>query len=207
MMNIKELLNLFKKNMHVLGATAFLAGAVALSVSLLQPTLYQANATLVLFPSQLQTTKEFAFDRFYILKASEKLTTVITAYLKSPEVVASILKEANLPQAKSNPRALSRYFNIVSRSPQTLNIFFKTQSPGKAQEVLLSLTTRLEEYLKTVQPQQENITNYSFILSEPLITQLRPKAFIIGAAGFLLGLVIAGLFVVAIHQSKNKKPA
>jgi capsular polysaccharide biosynthesis protein len=194
-MELKEYLQIFKKNSKLFFAVIFFVILAVFIFFLSQDVFYNTSLTLNISRQGIQDTQDYRFDHFYRLQADEKFSETVVEWLKSPRIVADIYSGSGLNIQNLNSKKLSGLISAEKRSSQMVAVNFSAPNPDIAQKISAGIFEVISQNIQNLNEAQKEGDWFKIIAGKPVIVKNNPNYLIIFAISFLVGLFL-GFWVV-----------
>lgn len=137
---------------------------------------------------------DYDYDSYYALKASDEFSSVISGWLKTPEIVGNIFKKAGLDYSPSSFSDFSGQFKTIKVSSGVLEVRFGASSRAEAEKIGRAVGETIAQKNQTLAEISKQGLNFLTLAGEPVILEnsfwnIFEKALM----GFFAGLIF-GLF-------------
>ncbi|HPN96440.1 MAG TPA: Wzz/FepE/Etk N-terminal domain-containing protein [Candidatus Moranbacteria bacterium] len=198
-MELKEYLEILKKNANLFLAVVALIVLIALGYFFFQPVSYNTSLTLNITRLGIQNTSDFRYDDFYRLQADEKFAETVVEWLKSPRIVADIYKEANISTQNATLRQLAKKIKVEKMSSQIIAVSFSSSDQKTSEKIASSVVKIISETTANLNKDQKEDTWFEIMAQNPVIIKNNPDFGLIALASFFLGLFL-GFWIVMIKH-------
>ncbi len=194
-MELREYIKVIKKNIKIILAIAVLVTVSSYIFSTTRPITYETSLSLFITKEGTQETDNFKYDGYYALQASEIFADTIQEWMKSPEMVNEIYKDAGIDPNFKNIKSFTKKFKAKKMSPQYAEISFKTTSRADAGKISSSVIKVINSKTKKLQENSKEEISFKIESGAPVIMESRPDAFLNMIIGLVSGLTL-GIFYV-----------
>jgi len=201
-MELKEYLEIIKKQWKTFVFIIFLVIAGSLLYFLFRPISYSTSLTINITRTGRQITGNYKYDDFYRLQADEKFAETLVEWLKSPRTVANILEEAEIGINNMSNRKLAKVFRVQKLSSQVISVSYGSENRIYAEKISVAIGKVLEENTRILNQDQRESSWFKIIPHEPLIIKDQFNLALITIIAFSLGAFLAFWIVLFIHYIK-----
>jgi len=118
-MELKQYIKIIKRHIKSIVMVSILVGFFALIFSAVKPVTYETSLSLLISRATAQETQDYKYDSYYAIQANDLFANTIVGWLKSPEIVVDIYKEAGVNFPVKNLRKTT----IIGRISQEEIVF------------------------------------------------------------------------------------
>jgi len=201
-MDLKEYIQIIRKNWKTFVFIIFLVFATTLIYFLFRPISYSTSLTINITRSGKQETTYYQYDDFYRLQADEKFAETLVEWLKSPRTVADIYHQAGLDYQNLSSRKLSKIFRAQKLSSQLVAISYGSANEEIARKISLAISKKITENINSLNQDQKEDTWFKIVVHDPVIVLDNFNWLFISGASLLLGIFLAFWIVLLIHYLK-----
>lgn len=144
-------------------------------------------------------TKDFSYDGYYALKASELFADTLIAWFKTPAVIREVYDS----QEKAVRAAAG--FRAKKLSSQSVVMSFRESGIPVAEERAKRLSELMVKKTGELNQNAEGESLFVLIPAHPVIVDAWPSPARTGAVGFVLGGLLAGAILYLATPPKNEK--
>ncbi len=180
-------------------AVALLFGAVA---TLLTPRV-NVSMSFTIAERARPTTTEYAYDGYYVIRASELISDTLISWLSTPSVIKEIYDAARVPLSDTQAYAAAgRAFRAKKFSSQNVVVTFSAPDASTAGKLAEAASKTLSNRTSGLVTSDANGALFSVTSATPVIadTHVSPKR--AALAGAFLGAFLGLAFAYAA-QKKN----
>lgn len=184
-----------KPRIAFVAVATLVGGAVAVAVAVLSPTTFDTSISFSVNRINRQETKEYQFDEYYALQASNLFAETVVSWFATPSIVQEIYERAAVdPRIRSIDELASR---LKTRKPSSQNIVvrFREEQREDAAALVAALTDIAEERTAALNQSADRKALFELVTAKPVIVERRPNVLLAAAAGLLAGLFISSLLV------------
>ena|SRR3989344_1054564 len=190
-MELKEYIELFRKEKKSFWITVVAVVLVGVFVFLFQPQTVKTTITVNVSRTGVQETQEYAYDGFYRLQADERFADTVVRWLQSPRVVKDIYSEARV--AKERPIKGERL------SSQVIRVRFISDAQEDAQKIATVTMLELKRQTENLNQFQQQKNWFVLLGDAPVIEDHTVSLRFILVLSLFLGLFL-GMWTVAIRH-------
>ena len=194
-MELKEYIKIIKKNSKLILAVAVIVGLSAFLFSIIQPVKYEVSLSLFINKDKTQETDDFKYDGYYALQAGEIIAGSVAEWLKSPEAVNAIYREAGVEHNFKSLRSYAKKFTVKKMSAQYVEVKFETNNKEDAEKISTAITEAVESKMKSLEEKSGQEVSFSIESEKPIIIESKPDALLNLIIGLVSGFVL-GIFIV-----------
>ncbi len=194
-MELKEYIKIVKKNSKLILAVAVVIGLFAFLFSIIQPVKYEASLSLFVNKNKTQETDDFKYDGYYALQAGEIIAGSVVEWLKSPETVNAIYREAGVEHNFKNLKSYAKKFTVKKMSAQYVEVKFKTNSKEDTEKIAAAIIETVKFKMKNLEEKSGQEVSFSIESEKPIIVENKPNALLNLIIGLVSGFVL-GIFAV-----------
>ena len=148
-----------------------------------------------------QETKDFAYDGYYALKASELFADTLISWFKTPAVIGDVY------DGQERAVRAAAGFRAKKLSSQSVVILFREQDRAIAEDLAKRLSALMIKKTGELNQNAKGESLFVLIPSDPVIVDAWPSPARAGGAGFVLGGVLAALVLyLATPPKKENAP-
>lgn len=195
-MELRKFLAVFLGQKNLFLTILVLPLVATLLYTLTRPVDYQSTLTLTIIRSEANLGAEVPtdadeYDSYYRFSADEKFAQTIGQWLVSPSIADAILRNSNVRTQDLSAKDLENEFSVVQRSPQVINVQYKSPSPevatAKAQAMTQILNERTDQLNKTANSQSW----FTVQAGDPLTRQIMINLPLIISTSLIIGFCLA----------------
>ncbi len=190
-------LKILKKNLTLILVFSIIVTFVVGFLTLRQPVKYDVSLSI-----SVSRVSSPEYAGFYSGQASKLFTDTIASWLRAPEIVADIYKEAGLEAPVSRIRGLSTIFKLEGSASQHLKISFQESSQERAAKVAAALPRVIQENNNTLFAEGNR---FSIVATEPLILERKPPLALNIVISFLVTAAVLFFLALIIEYFKEYK--
>lgn len=200
-----EYIKTIKNNSTLIGIIGIAVALLTLYFTKNQPSYYQSSLSLLVSSVEPQPTSDYRFDGYYTIQATDLFSNTVEAWIKSPEVVAEIYRQAKIDIDGNNIKGLTKKFKAEKMSPHYIELRYTTETEKDANSIAESITKVLDEKASVISAVSQKQTAFTVKSGTPIIMASKPPILINTVIGLIIGL-IAGLgFVIIKEYTKEAK--
>jgi uncharacterized protein involved in exopolysaccharide biosynthesis len=205
-MELRELINLFKKEKVLFGCILSGFLVIGLLWVALEPKRFESNILITIGRTeggQDQAVSDYQYDNYYRLQADERYGDTLVRLLATPQVTRDIFEGADL----ANATPAGTFFEGRKLSSQIVEITFTDTDKSKLAPLGVSLTQVLNRYTSELQSQTDGQKNwFRIVASEPVITDARTSTAQVFGIALFFGLFIGFWAVLIKHYLSQPQP-
>jgi capsular polysaccharide biosynthesis protein len=194
-MELKEAIKIINNKIKIIAAISIITAMSAYIFSFIQPAVYETSLSLLIGKEGTQETDDFKYDGYYALQTSEILADSIQQWMKSPETVDEIYKEAGVDREFESIKSYSKKFTAKKMSPQYAEIKFKASERDEAEKISSAIVKVINNKTRKIQENSNEEISFKVESGSPVILETRPNILINSIIGLISGSVL-GLFFV-----------
>jgi capsular polysaccharide biosynthesis protein len=198
-MELKEYINIFKKNSKAFTITVLVFVAAGLLFNYLRPLNYKSIATLNVTRTGIQQTPDYRFDDFYRLQADEKFSDTVVRWLSSPRIVTDILNDSKITTSGMGTWQISRFFKAERLSSQVIQISYIASDSTTAQNISQSVLKIINGESEKLNQDQKETSWFRVLGGDPVVKENKFNWGITLLASLILG-VFFGMWVIMIKH-------
>jgi capsular polysaccharide biosynthesis protein len=198
-MELKEYLKIIKKNSKLFLIIGIITAVSAFIFSIAQPVKYETSLSLSIIKDKTQVTDNFKYDGYYALQTSEIIADSIEQWMKSPETVDAIYKEAQVDSEFKNIKSYTKKFIARKMSSQQVEVKFKTDTREEAEKISQAVVEIINNKVKTLKESSEQEISFLVDSENPVIVENRPDAILNLIIGLISGLAL-GIFIIFLKR-------
>lgn len=198
-MELKEYLVIIKKEYKIIILIAFLVAISTFLFSINKKTTYETSLALFVDKNTTQQTDDFKYDGYYALQTSEILVDNISAWIKSPTIVALIYQESKIDQNFENIKSYTKKFTTKKMSSQYIEINFQTDSEEDAKKLSTTIINMTKNKVKSLEKDSLEELAFSINNENPVIIKNKSELFLNSFFGFVSGIFL-GIFIVFLRR-------
>ncbi len=202
-MELKEAIAIIRGKIKTITVISLLTALSALLFSAIQPVAYETSLSLLVAKEGTQGTDDFKYDGYYAFQTSEVLSDSIGQWMKSPETVNEIYKEAGISPDFKNLKSYSGKFTAKKMSSQYIEVKFKTAKKEEAEKLSSAITKVINEKTRKIQEDSEQEISFRVNSGNPVILETKPDIPVNSAIGLISGAII-GIFFAFIKEYFKK---
>lgn len=189
-MDLKEYLQILRKNIKLFLAIIVLCIIASFSYFLFRPVAYNTSLTIHISRSGSQETVDYKYDDFYRLQADEKFAETVVEWLKSPRVVEDIYKQAGIDTKNLSLRQLSKGITPEKRSAQLVVVSFSAPDENTANKIAQAVSSVITMNTDSLNKDQKEAAWFEVLTEKPVIRKNDYDGKI-----FFLGALLVGVFL------------
>ncbi len=197
-MELKEFLDIFKKQRMFYMVLISLCVLVAWVWQISQPVSYQATLLINIGRTGVSETTDYTYDSFYRLQADERFADTVVRWLGTPRVVEDIYREAHIDTAE---RATFRAGRLSS---QVISVKYDGEHQKTLEQLSAALVTVLNRYTNTLNTEGQEKSWFVVLGSEPVLEDARVNLRTALLIGLALGLFVGFWAVLFRHYFLRK---
>lgn len=202
-MELKEAIAIIGNKIKMITAISAITAMSAFVFSAIQPMAYETSLSLLISKEGTQETDDFKYDGYYAFQTGEILADSIQQWMKSPETVNEIYKEAGINQDFKNIKSYSKKFTAKKMSPQYAEVKFETPSRNEAEKISSAIVKVINNKAKKIQENSKQEISFKVESGSPVILEDRPDIPLNSIIGLISGAVL-GIFFVLIKEYFRK---
>ena len=194
-MELKQYIKIIKRHIKSILMVSTLVGFFALIFSAVKPVTYETSLSLLISRAAAQETQDYKYDSYYAIQANDLFANTIVGWLKSPEIVVAIYKEAGVKFPVKNLRKLEKFFKAFKTSPHSVEVKFKSKTKKDAQSIAKTVVSVLKKKTTTISRISQEEIVFSVVGSDPVIVEKKPNLILNTIVGVISGLLLGILIV------------
>lgn len=201
-MELKEYLRIIKKDIKVFLA---IVGAVVIAAAAyfyLRPTTFSTSLTLDVTRKGAQDTADYKYDGFYRIQADEKFAETVVQWLKSPRVIAEVMKEADMNSQDMSLKKLSKVVKPEKMSSQVISVTYSSSDPKTAQNMATALQKIISKNTDNLNKDQREDAWFEVVAHDHITKRDIFNPVMILIVAVLIG-IFAAFWVVMIRHYLN----
>lgn len=176
-------------------------GAILLPSAL--PDTYDVSLSLDVNRVEESSDEYFTYEGFYAIQTSELFAEVVSNWFTSPNFVVDVLERAEVDTSEGNVTDFRGFFTSEQLASNLVEVRWGVDSPEDGQAITDSIRVEVDERLSE-NPEYEE---FEVLANEPVIRLVRPNPIFYGMGGFLVGIFVMMLGVLAVEVTKIMKHA
>lgn len=189
-MKIKNYIEVVKKNKIYVYVCIIFCGIAALIFSLTQPTSYESTLTLSVHKVNRQDSKDFQYDNYYAIQASELLGNSIVGWLESPNVIFEVYDRAELTPESEEIDKLVRGMNAKQISSHSIKVNFSKVDRERTEKISGSLVEVINDKVKELEVTGNNKNSFEVTSASPIINEKNYDPVLVTIIGLIGGLFV-----------------
>jgi capsular polysaccharide biosynthesis protein len=198
-MELKEYLQIIRKNIDLFLAVTALVVAGTLSYFYFQPVSYRTSLLINVTRQGKDTSADYRYDDFYRLQADERFADTIVEWLKSPRIVANIFSSAGTSMQNFTLDMLKKSLAAERRSSQIVAVSFSSVSRETAKNLSAGVVKEISADTEKLNRDQKEDNWFQIMADDPITIQDVPRWKIIFLAAFSAGIFLAFWTVMIKH--------
>jgi len=202
-MELKDLLNVIKKNGKVILVFSFLVGTLAVLISYFMPTAYRASATIYV---KRQTEEEspdyFTYEGFYSQKTAQEYANTVVGFFNSNDIRREALESLSLPSGQGELGELDNKIVVKKVAPQLISLEVTEDTSEEASSVWEALAQTTIERVNLLNQTGDKDISIDVVNPEPLVELVEQNLWLNGVVAMLVGGFI-GIFYISLKEYLN----
>jgi capsular polysaccharide biosynthesis protein len=198
-MELKEYLRIIRKNLNLFLGVVLLVVLVSFGYFLLRPKTLKVALDFDVTRTGKEVTSEYQYDNFYRLQADDKFAETLVQWIKSPEMVAEILKKSGMEDKSDNLKTLTKFFSAEKVSPQVVTVSFLVRNYEEADRLGGAMEEALGKNIQNLNEEQNQENWFKLVKRGPIV---RPNSFspeIVLIISILFGVLLGFWIVMFKH--------
>lgn len=149
-------------------------------------------------------TTDYQYEGYYALQASELFGQTILSWFLSPAFEQEVFQTAGVEKPKSALNWLKNYFQGKQLSAQLVTVKFSTRTKESAQKLAGQLIALTEAKAAQANLTSEGKTLFSVKASQPVISNAKLTAWLVGFIALVVGLFISWAIVTIAYYYQQE---
>ena len=137
-----------------------------------------------------QDVKNFQYDNYYAIQASELLGNTIVGWLESPNIIFEIYDRAELTPQPEEVDKLARQMKAKQISSHSVKVAFNQIDRERSEKLSGSLVDVIKDKVNEVELTGNDKNSFEIISSNPIISEKKYDPVLITIIGLISGLFI-----------------
>lgn len=189
-MTPKNYLKVISSYKWVVITCLILAGLLSFIFTQWLPVSYDSILTLTVHRVNREETKDFQYDNYYAIQATELLGNTVVNWLATPDVALAIFDKAGVKADVEGLAKLSKKFKAKQLSSHVASIEFRYKDQDGANKLSAALVDVVQEKVKNTEETAQNNPSFEIQASKPLIVQHKIDPILASVCGLVCGLFI-----------------
>lgn len=198
-MELKEYLQLIRKEKSVIIKAAILTLVFTLAFSYLQKKSYETSVSIFMVKDSTQSTDEFKYDGYYALQSGEIIADNIEKMLQSPQIVNEIYQEAGVDPNFDKIKKYKKSFTAHKMSNQYVEVSFNSETRENAKQVSGAITKVLQRKMEETKISSEEEISFSIENNTPVIIEKKTDMILNSLVGLFSGFFL-GIIAIMIKK-------
>lgn len=195
-MELREYLQIIKKNLPLLIVLPAVLGGLAAWVSQQLPETYTASLTLYVKRQATEpSTDYYTFDGYYSQQAAEKFTETVVGFLKSKDILLASAKLADLPVDQESLEQLENSIKVRQEAPQLVSLKVTQEEATTAKKFCTALAQATTERINLLNQTGDKAISVDLLNPEPLLVKNDPRLVLNTLVGLLSGALLGFLYI------------
>ncbi len=140
-------------------------------------------------------TKDYQYDGYYALQASDLFSDTVVSWFLTPSVIVDIYNTANVPADVTDLTALTSRFNIKKYSSQNIVVKYSVGNKDDAMKLATAIIQTVGTKAAQLNQTADAKAIYAVNGSTPVTVKDSKQLPIVGAVGFIIGAFLATLLI------------
>lgn len=187
--------------------TALLCGVLAFIISSVKPTSYDSSLLLTVHRENREDTKDFQYDNYYSIQASEYLSNTAVSLIESPEFVNKVYDRAGLADELDDVYAAAKKIKPKQISSHLIKVKVNDKDEEKAKKLTVALGEVLNDDVSKIEVSSKGKGSFTVVAEEPIVTLKKYNPWLVGLIGIIGGLFIGtALAFLGEYYRKEERP-
>ncbi|MDP2789577.1 MAG: hypothetical protein Q8O51_00400 [bacterium] len=178
---------------------------LAVSFAATQPVSYSTSIAFTVNRINKQDVKEYQYDGYYALQASDLLSETVVSWFLTPSVIVEMYDAAAVPANVTDFSSLTARFKIKKYSSQNLGVTFTSSSPSDAQKLAAAVVKTVEVKASQLNQSADRKALFEVVGSKPVTVERSRQVPLVGSVGFVLGAFLAVLITGLLGALRGHK--
>lgn len=173
----------------------FIPTILAVSFAATRPESFSTSLAFTVNRINKQDVKEYQYDGYYALQASDLFTETVVSWFLTPSVIVEMYDAAGVPANVQDLSSLTARFKIKKYSSQNLGVTFTSFSRADAEKLAAAVVKTVEVKASQLNQSADRKALFEVVGSKPVTVERSRQALLVGVVGFILGAFLAVLLM------------
>lgn len=164
---------------------SLLAAAVAYVVTDAMGTTYEVHFSYVVSLSEREPSREFRFDGYYALQATDLFTSTVAEWTQTPEIVVRAMAAAGIAPQGYSSRSLKSLVTAEKAAPQLVHVVVRANDEQSAKKMAQALVNAVMKQVEDYHEKGIPALRFRVVSSEPWVGVSEPATAVIVGATFV----------------------
>lgn len=189
-------------------AVILIPTVLAVSFAATRPVSYSTSIAFTVNRINKQDVKEYQYDGYYALQASDLFTETVVSWFLTPSVIVEMYDAADVPANVRDLSSLTARFKIKKYSSQNLGVTFTSSSQSDAEKLAAAVVKTVEYKASQLNQSADRKALFEVVGSKPVTVERSRQVSLAGIVGFILGAFLAVLITGLLGALRgNRQPA
>jgi capsular polysaccharide biosynthesis protein len=210
-MSLKNYLKVISDKKIFILVTVIICGVLAFVISSVKPQSYDSGLLLTVHRENREETKDFQYDNYYSIQASEYLSNTAVSLIESPEFVSKVYNRAGLADELDDVFAAAKKIKPKQISSHLIKVKLNDKDEEKAKKLSIALGEVLKDDISKIEISAAGKGSFTIAAEEPIVTLKKYNPWLVGLIGMIGGLFI-GIALAFLgeyfrrEEGEEKKP-
>ncbi|MFC1640627.1 hypothetical protein ACFL2D_01110 [Patescibacteria group bacterium] len=178
----------------------------ALALRAMQPPVFEASRAVTISRVNAQETKDYKYDNFYAIQASELFSRTVVGWIETPAIVIDVYSEAGIDAPNDNLNSLAKVIKGTRIAPQVVQIDFDHTDKEEASKLADSVINVIQREVDKENEATKDDEAYFHIEATKTIVVEQTKHYpLIAVISFLVSLFIGYNIALLRHYLKKEE--
>lgn len=181
---------------------------LAVSFAVTRSVSYSTSIAFTVNRINKQDVKEYQYDGYYALQASDLFTETVVSWFLTPSVIVEMYDAAAVPANVRDLSSLTARFKIKKYSSQNLGVTFTSSTESDAAKLSAAVVKTVEYKASQLNQSADRKALFEVVGSKPVTVERSRQVPLVGIVGFILGVFLASLITGLLGALRGlKQPA
>ena len=166
---------------------------LAVSFAATRPVSYTTSISFTVNRINKQDVKEYQYDGYYALQASDLFTETVVSWFLTPSVIVEMYDAAGVPANVQDLSSLTARFKIKKYSSQNLGVTFTSFTESDAEKLATAVVQTVEHKASLLNQTADRKALFEAVGSKPVTVERSRQIPLVGIVGFVLGVFLSVL--------------
>lgn len=184
-----------------------LCGILSFIAAKVIPTTYTASTLLLVHRTNKIETKDFQYDNYYSIQATEAVGNTVASLLQSPELILEIYKKAKLENTIKNISSDVKKFRPKQISSHLIRLRVTTQNSQDSEKLIKAGVEVLQNRISQLETNYDKKGSFEISAENPIVFANKYSPLTVTILGLICGLFlgIALAFLFEYFREEEKK--
>jgi capsular polysaccharide biosynthesis protein len=163
---------------------------------------YEVHYSYLISLSTREQPKEYTFDGYYALQATDLFTATLAQWATTPEVVVAAYQDAQIKLPTINPKGLAHAVSAEKTAPQLVELTVRSSKKAEAEKLARGLMTAVQHNIDIYHEQGIPALTFRVVTTSPWTGMTQLNLTVIVVATFIISLLL-GINAVVLVESFN----